>query len=110
MKYITITAPERMEESIIYLVRPRTTAADILKALKLTDFVLFPLSDPARLFAQFDQKDELYEQISNGDCLIALVPSGESEFYCLSLLVTAQEFAKILTRRVRARRGVLADS
>lgn len=107
MKYITITAPEKMDEPIIYLVRPTTTSADILKALKLTDFHLVPLSNPRR---PFGQKDELYERISNGDILIALEPSGESEFYCLSLLTTAQEFAELLTRRMRTSRGVLADS
>jgi hypothetical protein len=68
MKYITITAPGRMKDSIIFLLRPGITTADILKALKLTDLVLFPFLDPARLY---DPKYELYDHVENGSRLIA---------------------------------------
>jgi hypothetical protein len=78
MKYITITAPGRMKDSIIFLLRPGVTTADILKTLKLTDLVLFPLSDPAWIF---DQKDELYDRVENGSRLIATCLAAASEAY-----------------------------
>jgi len=95
VKYVTITAPQKMDESIVFLVRPRTTTADILKALKLMSFVLFPLFPLSCRPRVLDQNDELYEQISNGDCLLALALSDSEakEFYRLSLLTTVQELA-----------------
>jgi hypothetical protein len=110
VKYVTITAPEKMDESIVFLVRPRTTTADILKALKLLSFVLFPLFPLSHRPRLLDQNDKLYEQISNGDCLLALSDSEAKEFYRLYLLSTVQELAGFLIRRARASRGVLADN
>lgn len=106
MKYVTITAPEKMDESIVFLVRPRTTTADILKAWKLMGFVLFPLFPLSHRPRLLDQNDKLYEQISNGDCLLALSDSEAEEFYSLSLLTTVQELAGLLIRRARASRGI----
>jgi hypothetical protein len=83
VKYIMITAPGRMDESIIFLVRPTTTTADILKTLKLTDFVLFPLSDPANLFSY---KDELYDRVESGARLIAAVLAEAAKAYQRSKL------------------------
>lgn len=78
MKYITITAPGRMKDSIIFLLRPGVTTADILKALKLRDLVLFPLSDPARLL---DPKEELFDRVENGSRLIAAGLDAASAAY-----------------------------
>jgi hypothetical protein len=78
MKYIMINSPGRLDKPIIYLVRPTTTSADILKTLKLTDFVLSPLSDPAHLF---DTKDEIYDRVENGSRLIAARLADASEAY-----------------------------
>jgi hypothetical protein len=40
------------------------TCGKILDQLRVKDYVLFPASDPSRLF---DHKDELYDQVQNGD-------------------------------------------
>ena len=109
MKYITIIAPGEMNEPSIYLVLvpPGVTAADILHELKLWTFDLFLLAYPAQLF---DQKEDLYERISNGACLYVLEPSEADYLYGLSLTTYPEEFVHLFAKEVRANRGDLADS
>jgi hypothetical protein len=78
MKAISISVLKTSSPPIVFLLRPGATAADILRALKLKDLVLFPISDPAKLFGH---DDEVYSRVSNGDRLYAALLAEASEFY-----------------------------
>jgi hypothetical protein len=69
MKSITITVVSGKTGAWDILIKPGTTTADILKALKLPDYVLVPLSNPDRVFSK---KDDLYPKLSECEDLCAI--------------------------------------
>jgi hypothetical protein len=78
MKVVSISVL-KSSAPIVFLLRPGTTAEDVLTALKLNkDFVIFPVSDPARLF---DYRDELYDRVENRSRLIAASLADASRAY-----------------------------
>jgi hypothetical protein len=68
MKVISISLLTTSSYSLFFLLRPGISVEAILDQLKAESCVLFPASDPARLF---DHKDELYDRVENGSRLIA---------------------------------------
>jgi hypothetical protein len=69
MKSITITVVSGKTGAWDILIKPCTTTADILKALKLPDYVLVPLSNPDK---PFSKKELLYPKLSDGDDICAI--------------------------------------
>jgi hypothetical protein len=80
VKVISIFVLRTSSFSIVFLLSPGTTVGAVLNQLRVKDkdYVLFPASDPARLF---DQKDELYDRVENGARLIAAGLAEASEAY-----------------------------
>lgn len=69
MKSITITVVSGETGAWDIRIKPGTTATDILAALKLSGYVLVPLSNPDRVFSK---KDDLYPKLSEGEDLCAI--------------------------------------
>jgi hypothetical protein len=70
MKHVVVVNVSHPEwEPLDILIKPGTTTADILAALKLTGYVLVPLSNPNK---PFSKKELVYSKLSDGEdlCLI----------------------------------------
>ena len=78
MKAISISISGAGSAPIIFLISPATTAGSILDQLKVEDYILFPPSDPARLFYN---KDELHDKVQSGDRLVAATLPEATEAY-----------------------------
>jgi hypothetical protein len=80
MKFISISISGASSVPIIFLISPHTTVGQVLDQLKVKDkdYVLFPASDPARLF---EHKDELFSKVENGTRLIAAGLADASAAY-----------------------------
>jgi hypothetical protein len=85
MKFISISISGASSAPIIFLISPHTTVGQVLDQLKVKDkdYVLFPASDPARLF---EHKDELFSEVENGTRLIAAVLADATRAYRRSQL------------------------
>ena len=83
MKAISISVSGAGSAPIIFLISPATTAGSVLDQLRVEDYVLFPPSDPARLFYH---KDELHDKVQNGDRLVAAALAEASQAYQRSML------------------------
>jgi hypothetical protein len=85
LKVISTSVSGATSAPIIFLISPHTTAGQILDQLRVKDkdYVLYPASDPARLF---DHKDELFSKVENGTRLIAAVLAEAAKAYQRSKL------------------------
>jgi hypothetical protein len=78
LKVISISVLRTNSIPIAFLLRPGITVEAILDQLKVEDCVIFPATDPARIF---DHKDELYPSVCNGERLIAAGLADASAAY-----------------------------
>ncbi len=80
MKVISISVLRTSNIPIVFLLNPGVTVRQILEQLRVEDkdYVLFPASDPAKLF---NPMDELYDCVGNTERLIAAHLAEASEFY-----------------------------
>jgi hypothetical protein len=83
MKVISISVLRASSVSIVFLIRPGITVEQVLDQLGVKDHVIFPASDPARLF---DYKDEIYDRVESGSRLIAARLAEATEAYRRSQL------------------------
>jgi hypothetical protein len=84
LKVISILILRTSSIPIVFLLNPGVTARQILEQLRVEDdYVLYPAEDPARLF---DHKDELYDQVKDGDRLNATVLAEATRAYQRSQL------------------------
>jgi hypothetical protein len=83
-KVISISVSKTSSIPIVFLLNPGVTARQILEQLRVEDdYVLFSASDPARLY---DHKNELYDQVKDGDRLNAAVLADAAKAYRRSRL------------------------
>jgi hypothetical protein len=83
LKVISISLLTTSSNSISFLLRPGITVEAILDQLKVEDCVIFPATDPARIF---EHKDELFSKVENGEHLIAAVLAEAAKAYRRSQL------------------------
>jgi hypothetical protein len=85
MKSISISVSGASSAPIIFLISPHTTAEQVLDQLKVKDkdYLLFPESDPSRVF---NPKDALFSQVESGDRLTAAVLAVAARAYRRSQL------------------------
>ena len=83
MKFISISISGAGSAPVIFLISPHTTAGSILDQLKIEDYVLFPPSDPGRLYYH---TDVLHDKVQSGDWLVAATLLEASEAYRRSKL------------------------
>jgi hypothetical protein len=85
MKVVSISISGASSAPIVFLISPATTAEQVLDQLRVKDkdYVLFPASDPSRLFAH---KDEFFSKVENGERLIAAVLAEAAKAYRRSQL------------------------
>jgi hypothetical protein len=85
MKVISISVLRTSSIPIVFLLRPGISVEAILDQLKVEDYVLFPASDPARLY---EPMEELYSRLGNGEHLIAARLADASAAYQRSRAIT----------------------
>jgi hypothetical protein len=81
MKRITVKIVGSEQEPQDIQIMPRTTAGLILSQLSLEDYVLSLQPNPDQLLSFFEDSEDLYSQLSEGDILCAIACSEAADAY-----------------------------
>ncbi len=81
MKKIAVKIAGSEREPIDITIKPGTSAGAILSQLNLEDYVLSLQPNPDQLLSFFEDEEDLYSQLSQGDILCAIACSEAADAY-----------------------------
>jgi hypothetical protein len=81
MKRISVKIAGSEREPLDIQIMPRTTAGEILAQLNLENYVLSLQPNPDQLLSFFEDSEDLYSKLSQGDILCAIACSEAADAY-----------------------------
>jgi hypothetical protein len=81
MKRITVKITGSEREPLDITIKPGTSAGVILSQLNLENYVLSLQPNPDQLLSFFEDEEDLYSQLSQGDILCAIACSEAADAY-----------------------------
>jgi hypothetical protein len=81
MKAVAVKLAGSEREPIDITIKPGTTAGGILSQLNLEGYVLSLLPNPDQFLDFFEDEEELYSQLKEGDRLLAIACSDAADAF-----------------------------